>query len=101
VEEFGFRPPLGTRIRPEGIPVGWRIRPTQGRGGVEFYNPKNPNEHVRIMPGNPNSPFPNSRAPYVRQRESSGSHLDPDGNQVPKKSPDGHIPLEKYKRYIE
>jgi len=101
LETRGFKPPPGTRVRPEGIPDGWKVRPTRGKGGVEYYNPKNPNEHVRVMPGNPNSPYPNSQTPYVRQRDSSGSYLDANGNRVQKKSPDGHIPLEQYPGFIE
>jgi hypothetical protein len=97
----GVRPAPGTRVRPDGIPDGWKARPTRSGGGVEYYNPKNPNEHVRVMQGNPNSPYPNSQRPYVRQRDSSGSYLDGNGNRVPKKSPDGHIPLDQYPGYIE
>lgn len=100
-EPHGTTPLPGTRVRPEGIPDGWRVRPTSTKGGVEYYNPKNPNEHVRVMQGNPNSPYPNSQKPYVRQRDSSGSYLDANGNRVPKKSPDGHIPLDQYPGFIQ
>jgi hypothetical protein len=104
-EPHGVNPLPGTRVRPEGIPDGWRIRPTQGKGGVEYYNPKNPNENVRVMQGNPNSPFPNSQGPYVRQRDASGTYLRQDGTPSPwpkggLKDPDAHIPLQNYPGYL-
>jgi RHS repeat-associated protein len=92
----GFRPPLGTRVRPEGLPTNWRISPTEGEGGTHYYNPQKPNESVRVMPGNPNSPFPNSQKPYVRQTDSSGSYLDANGNRGNPNSPETHIPLEEF-----
>jgi RHS repeat-associated protein len=92
----GFRPPPGTRIRPPGVPSNWRITPTEGEGGTLYTNPQKPNETVRVMPGNPNSPYPNSRQPYVRQTDSSGSYLDPAGNRTDPNNPTSHIPLEEY-----
>ena len=65
--------------------------------GTEYYNPKNPNESVRVMQGNPNSPYPNSQRPYARQRDSSGSYLDANGTRGVNKSSDTHIPLDQFK----
>ncbi|MCG8449056.1 MAG: hypothetical protein MI725_05690, partial [Pirellulales bacterium] len=105
-EPHGTNPLPGTRVRPEGIPDGWRIRPTKGKGGVEYYNPKNPNESVRVMQGNPNSPYPNSQGPYVRQRDASGTYLRSDGtpSTLPKgglKDPDAHVPLQNYPAFLK
>ncbi len=97
LETRGVKPASGTRVRPEGVPAGWRIRPTRGKGGTEYYNPKNPNESVRVMQGNPNSPYPNSQKPYARQRDSSGSYLDATGNRGANKSSDTHIPLDQFR----
>lgn len=97
LETRGVKPAPGTRVRPEGVPDGWRIRPTRGKGGTEYYNPKNPNESVRVMQGNPNSPYPNSQNPYARQRDSSGSYLDANGNRGANKSSDTHIPLDQFR----
>ncbi len=48
------------------------------------------------MRGNPNSPYPNSRAPYVRWQRN-GQPLDMDGNKLPSKyDPAAHIPLEDF-----
>ncbi|QVL30267.1 hypothetical protein KIH39_15545 [Telmatocola sphagniphila] len=105
-EAYGVNPLPGTRIRPPGIPDGWRIRGTKSKGGIEYYNPNNPNESVRIMQGNPNSPYPNSQGPYVRQRDAGGNYLRPDGTRSPlpnggNKDPDTHIPLERYPGFIQ
>jgi RHS repeat-associated protein len=92
----GFRPPAGTRSVPEGVPDAWRIRPTRGEGGVRYYDPQNPGNAVRVMPGNANSPYPNSQAPYVRWQRN-GQALDRGGNAVPNKAPEPHIPLQQFR----
>jgi hypothetical protein len=74
-----------------------RIRPTHGKGGVWLYDPTNKGNAVRVMPGDPNSPFPNSQAPYVRWQQN-GQPLDVNGNVLStKKSPDAHIPLPDFR----
>lgn len=92
----GFRPPPGTRVRPAGIPDAWRIVPTKGEGGVRYFDPRNPGNAVRVMPGDPNSAFPNSRTPYVRWQRN-GQALDVNGRVVSKNSPDAHIPLADFR----
>ena len=96
-EPHGVNPLPETRVRPAGVPEGWRIRPTRTKGGTEYYNPANRNESVRVMQGNPRSQYPNSQGPYVRNRDSSGSFLDANGNRGPSRSPDTHIPLEDFR----
>lgn len=89
----GLVPAAGTRVRPAGIPDEWRIVPTRSGGGVRYYDPTNPGNSVRVMQGSPNSPFPNSQAPYVRWQRN-GQPLDVNGNVLPTaNSPDAHIPL--------
>jgi RHS repeat-associated protein len=97
----GVRPAPGTRTRPTGVPANWRIRNTRSRGGTEYYDPQNPNESVRVMQGNPNSPYPNSQAPYVRERDATGTFLRQDGTPSPeprggRNDGDAHIPLIEY-----
>jgi RHS repeat-associated protein len=93
----GFSPPPGTRRIPKGIPGSWRIRPSKGNGGVLYYDPRNKGNSVRVMPGNPHSPYPNSRAPYVRWQKN-GQPLDACGKVLPtSKTPDAHIPLPEFK----
>jgi len=102
LETRGLRPAPGTRVRPEGIPEGWRVRPTDSGGGAQYYNPANPNQNVRVMQGNPNSPFPNSQAPYVRQQNAGGTYLRQDGTPSPLprgglRDGDAHIPLDQFR----
>lgn len=101
LESRGLRPAPGTRVPPEGIPDSWKVRPTRGDGGVQYYNPANPNQNVRVMQGNPNSPHPNSQAPYVRQQNAGGTYLRQDGTPSPLpngglRDGDAHIPLDKF-----
>jgi hypothetical protein len=98
----GVNPAPGTRVIPEGIPEGWRIRGTRGDGGVQYYNPGNPNENVRVMQGDPLSPYPNSQAPYARQQNAAETYLRQDGTPSPlprggRYDPDAHIPLDQFK----
>src|SRR5690606_28553357 len=51
--------------RPEGIPIDWVRKRSKIGGGVRYIDPNNSGNSVRIMPGDPNSPFPNSQTPYV------------------------------------
>lgn len=92
----GLRPLPGTRVRPEDIPDNWRITGTDPPGGTLYRDPSNPGNSVRVMQGNPSSPYPNSRAPYVRWQRN-GQPLDMYGNKLPSKyDPAAHIPLEDF-----
>jgi hypothetical protein len=96
LETMGFKPPPGTRQIPEGIPDSWRIRSTDSPGGVRYYDPQNPGNAVRVMPGSAASPYPTSQAPYVRW-QLNGQPLDVNGNVLPTaKTPDAHIPLQNF-----
>ncbi|MGH9153337.1 MAG: RHS repeat-associated core domain-containing protein [Acidimicrobiales bacterium] len=93
----GLRPAPGTRVRPEGVPEGWRIEGTRSAGGTRYYDPTNPGNSVRVMQGNPNSPYPTSQSPYVRWQRD-GHALDAFGNKLPTpKHPDAHIPLQDFR----
>ena len=101
LETMGLRPAPGTRVRPDGVPEGWTIQPTKSGGGVQYVNPANTNQNVRVMQGNPNSPYPNSQAPYVRQQTAAGTYLRQDGtpSTLPKgglHDGDAHIPLDQF-----
>jgi hypothetical protein len=63
---------------------------------VWYYDPTNKGNAVRVMQGKPTNPFPNSQSPYVRWQRN-GQALDGNGNIVPKRTPDAHIPLPDYK----
>lgn len=85
--------------KPEGIPDNWIEKPTIAPGGTEYINPDNPNDRVRVMPGNPDSAYPNQRRPYVV--DQNGSFRDAAGNPVsgpaPGRMPQAHIPFELFK----
>ena len=82
--------------RPAGVPDNWIETPTRTPGGVQWTDPNNPGNYVRVMPGNPNSPYPNSQQPYVRW-QANGKPLDVNGQPLPTaKTPEAHIPLEDY-----
>lgn len=86
-----------TASQPTGIPENWQTKPTRTSGGVKYYDPFNPGNSVRIMPGNPNSPYPNSQAPYVRW-QVNGQPLDAQGNVLPSgETPEAHIPLQSFR----
>lgn len=81
----------------KGIPTNWEVRPTKGPGGVWFYDPNNKGNAVRVMPGDPASPYTNSQEPYVRWQRN-GQPLDVNGNVLPSKySPEAHIPLQDFR----
>jgi hypothetical protein len=93
----GVRPAPGTRVRPEGVPENWRIRPTDQPGGTHYFDPANPQNSVRVMQGNRNSPFIEQRSPYVRW-DWGGHALDVSGNKLPSpRTAEAHIPLEDFR----
>jgi hypothetical protein len=60
-------------LRPADVPTTWTIKQSKKGQGVIFSDPMNPGNSVRVMPGDPKSPFPNSQVPYVRwQKKWSG-----------------------------
>lgn len=86
----------GESTRPGGIPDDWVEEPSKKGGGSRFHKPGNRHNSARVMPGNPNSPNPAQRDPYVK-RMKDGKALDVNGNVVDKDSPEAHIPLADFK----
>lgn len=78
--------------RPPRVPEDWTVQPSKKGGGMKYTNPNNPHDSVRVMPGNPNSPNPAQRVPYVK-RIKDGRALDKLGNPVDSSSAEAHIPL--------
>ena len=77
-------------------PKGWITQASKKGGGIVFKDPSNPHNIIRQMPGNPNSPNPLQRSPYVKFMKD-GKFYDAKGN--PLKSgdlPDAHIPLNQF-----
>jgi hypothetical protein len=67
--------------RPEGVPEDWVEKPSKKGGGTVWQNPSNPHDSVRDMPGNPDSPNPAQRRPYVK-RMKDGLARDVGNNPV-------------------
>jgi RHS repeat-associated protein len=80
--------------RPPNVPADWVKQPSKKGGGTVYVDPKNPHNRVRVMPGNPNSPNPAQRQPYMKV-QVNGQTVDANGNPVPSDSPEAHIPLSK------
>jgi hypothetical protein len=62
----------------------------RGKGTTWFAN--NGHDYVRVMRGDPDSEYINSRSTYVRVQKN-GQALDVNGNVVPSNSPEAHIPV--------
>jgi hypothetical protein len=86
--------------KPQGVPDNWHEEKTNAEGGRQWVNPENPGDRVRVMPGDPNSPNPSQREPYVRDVRNGNQWLDIDGNRIEgangRNSPDTHIPVRDY-----
>lgn len=54
------------RARPKGIPKHWQTMPSRNRKGIKYVDPNNIHNSIRVMRGDPRSPYPHSRGPYVR-----------------------------------
>ncbi len=81
----------GSHDRPGGTPEHWIAKPTKKGGGVRYINPANPHDHVRVMPGDPNSPHPARQGPYVK-RTKDGVAYDATGRAVGPRSAGGSHP---------
>jgi hypothetical protein len=85
--------------KPEGIPDNWIASTTDKRGGTEYVNPANRNDRVRVMPGDPDSPHPTQRGPYVI--DQNGGYRDVNGNIIGGRRPGAtaaaHIPYDLFR----
>jgi hypothetical protein len=86
-----------------GIPKNWKMTPSKKNGGIKFTDPNNSNNHIRVMPGQKNSKFENTRDPYVI-RYINGSPVNEYGKKIPipsgsqqNKSDQLHVPMSKFK----
>ena len=82
--------------RPGGIPHHWQVEPTRKGGGQRYTNPRDPHDHVRVMPGNPASPNPAQRAPYAK-RMKNGVAYDANHRPVDRRSPAAHVSLQDFR----
>jgi hypothetical protein len=89
----------GNPDKPEGVLDDWIEKPSAKGGGTEWVNPENPNDRVRVMPGNPDSPNPSQKGPYVVDQNGGFRDVngDPIGGPNPGKTPEAHIPYDDFK----
>jgi hypothetical protein len=85
----------------KGIPEDWGSKPSKAKKGdklqgFEYRHPDDKEIRIRVMPGDPNAKYPNSRKPYVRQSVNN-KDFDRHGRAVDAESEASHIPLEEYK----
>ena len=85
--------------KPDGIPDNWIVKPTRKRGGAVYLNPDNPNDRIRVMPGDPNALHPTQRVPYVI--DQNRGYRDVNGNVIPGANPSrtaaAHIPYNRFR----
>jgi RHS repeat-associated protein len=79
------------------IPPSWGPgSASRSGGGWKWADPNNPNNQIRIMPGNPNAKFESQREPYVQIRHD-GRVIGRGGAQQPDKyNPDAHVPYREW-----
>ncbi len=69
------------------------------QGGVVYFNPNNNKDRIRVMPGDPSSPYPHRQRPYVID-QNWGATVNRDGQRIggpkPGNEPDAHIPYDVY-----
>ncbi len=85
--------------KPPSIPGHWTAKPSSKNGGTNYVNPTNTNDRVRVMPGTPSSPRPESQRPYVVHQRNGrfvDKHGQPIGGANPGQTPEAHIPYEEF-----
>jgi len=85
-------------VKPAGVPDHWIEKPSDIGVGMKWSNPGNRNDVVRSMPPDPASPFPHQQVPYIV--DQFGGYRDVEGNQLagssPRKTPEAHIPTDRF-----
>ncbi len=77
-------------------PDGWSVKSSKKGDGVLYFDPENPHNNIRDMPGNPNSPNSEQQNPYVIFKKN-GVAYDVNGNPLQSASdPAAHIPKDKF-----
>ena len=79
------------------VPSNFKVRPSEKVGGIRFTDPRNAQNEIRMMRGNPNSQNVRQQNPYVTYKHK-GAFYDVKGNHIKSgaKSEAAHIPLKDY-----
>ena len=78
------------------MPKEWKRKPTKKGEGVVYEKPGDKSTYVKISKGDPKSTNPGQRYDNVRWQKN-GQSLDKNGNPVPRRSEESHIPVEEFK----
>jgi hypothetical protein len=81
--------------RPEGVPKDWKASPTKNGDGKIYQHPTEKGTYVKVEKGNPSASQPGQRYDNVRVQKN-GKSYDKNGNVVPRRSRESHIPLEDF-----
>lgn len=88
------KPARSIEDRPKNIPKDW-VKSSTKKDGVQYTDPKDPGNYVRIERADPRSSQPGQRYDYVRWQKN-GRALDKNGNAVKAKSLESHVPIEDF-----
>ncbi|QVL55445.1 MAG: hypothetical protein KFB95_09085 [Simkaniaceae bacterium] len=85
-------------MNPKGLPRDAVVKISEKSGDMVYIKPGTTSEQcvlVRVMPGNPKSPNPMQRKPYVIQRKGADA-VSKSGKLVNKNLKESHIPLGEF-----
>ena len=94
LHQAGFK----TFRRPKGVPRDAVVKISEKSGGMLYIKPGTTNKQcvqVRVMPGNPKSPNPAQRKPYVVQRKGADA-VSKSGKLINRNLEEAHIPLGEF-----
>lgn len=82
----------------KGIPRDWGFEKSKDPDGISFFKPGTLKaDEIRVMPGKPSNPYPNSQQSYVTWKRD-GKWLDKGGTPLPdNRRPEAHILLDEFK----
>ena len=86
---------IKTFPRPLGLLEDYRVRITEGGGGMEYVHPQHAHTSIRVMPGKPHSPNPCQQKPCVVVK-IDGKYFNKLGEIVKRSDLEAHIPLEEF-----
>ncbi|MEM1322224.1 MAG: RHS repeat-associated core domain-containing protein [Bacteroidota bacterium] len=82
------------------LPSRFKLAKSKKTGGIRFIDPRNTQNEIRIMRGNPNSPHVSQQSAYIKYRHN-GTYYDVLGNPITSAAGGGrsaaaHIPIQNY-----
>jgi hypothetical protein len=78
------------------VPDDWQAREADNKKGVEFVDPNNKHNRIRVMEGDPNARWDSQKDPYA-QDQRNGQTRDVKGDPVENLSAGSHIPAQDFR----